>query len=171
MVSDYGVSFWQIMKTVEVNHSRVLKHFQNPLEIFGLEDFQARHRFTKEGAIALFDIIENDSLLHSRAQAIGSPAMHQMLIAQRYYATGHFQTTDGDLMGVHQNNFTHIKMHSKEKAVFMCFTSDLPAVKRSFFEIAAFPAVVGGIDCTHIPIISLGGDDAEVYRNRKGYFP
>jgi len=30
--------------------------------------------------------------------------------------------------------------------------------------------VVGSIDCTHIPIISPGGDNAELYRNRKGYF-
>ena len=69
MASDYDVSFRQIMETVEVNHSRVLKDFQNPLEIFGSKEFQARYRFTKEGAIALFDIIKNDSLLHSRAQA------------------------------------------------------------------------------------------------------
>ena len=63
MASDYDVCFRQIMETVEVNHSRVLKDFQNPKE------FQARYRFTKEGAIALFEIIKNDSLLHSRAQA------------------------------------------------------------------------------------------------------
>ena len=109
------------MKTVEMNHSRVLKNFQNH-EIFGPEEFQARYRFTKEGAIALFDIIKNDSLLHSRAQVIGLPAIHQMLIALRYYATGDFQTTDGDLMGVHQNNFTHIKMHSEEKSCIYVFS-------------------------------------------------
>ena len=32
------------------------------------------------------------------------------------------------------------------------------------------PGVVGLIDCTHIPIISPGGDNAELFRNRKGYF-
>jgi len=30
--------------------------------------------------------------------------------------------------------------------------------------------VIGAIDCTHIPIESPGGNDAEIYRNRKGYF-
>src|SRR5207247_268398 len=30
--------------------------------------------------------------------------------------------------------------------------------------------VVGGIDGTHIPIKSPGGEDAELFRNRKGYF-
>ena len=135
------VSFWQIMETVEVNRSRALKDFQNPLEIFGPEEFCARYRFTKEGVITLFDIIKNDSSLHRRAQAI--PAMHQMLIALRYYATGHFQATDGDLVGVHQTTVCRIiprisRCIAKRKAVFMSFPSDLPTVKRSFFEIAAF---------------------------------
>lgn len=31
--------------------------------------------------------------------------------------------------------------------------------------------VVGLIDFTHIPIISPGGDNAELFRNRKGFFP
>ena len=30
--------------------------------------------------------------------------------------------------------------------------------------------MVGAIDCTHIPVLSPGGDNAEVFRNRKGYF-
>ncbi|GBN43185.1 hypothetical protein AVEN_76771-1, partial [Araneus ventricosus] len=33
-----------------------------------------------------------------------------------------------------------------------------------------FPAVYGAIDCSHIPIINPGGDLAEVFRCRKGYF-
>ena len=32
------------------------------------------------------------------------------------------------------------------------------------------PGVVGIIDCTHILINSPGSDNAENYRNRKGYF-
>ena len=74
VASDYDVSFWQIMETVEVNRSRVLKDFQNPLEIFGPKEFRARYRFTKEGAIALFDIIKNNSSLHRRAHAIPANA-------------------------------------------------------------------------------------------------
>lgn len=41
---------------------------------------------------------------------------------------------------------------------------------RDFYELANFPAVLGAIDCTHIAIQSPGGDTAELYRNRKGYF-
>ncbi|CAN7977082.1 unnamed protein product, partial [Ixodes persulcatus] len=33
-----------------------------------------------------------------------------------------------------------------------------------------FPGVTGCIDCTHVRIRSPGGEDAEVYRNRKGVF-
>ncbi len=30
--------------------------------------------------------------------------------------------------------------------------------------------MIGCVDGTHVRIVSPGGDDAEVYRNRKGYF-
>uniref|UniRef100_A0A6P7GN86 Nuclease HARBI1 n=1 Tax=Diabrotica virgifera virgifera TaxID=50390 RepID=A0A6P7GN86_DIAVI len=33
-----------------------------------------------------------------------------------------------------------------------------------------FPRVIGCIDGSHIKITSPGGNDAEIYRNRKGYF-
>lgn len=39
-----------------------------------------------------------------------------------------------------------------------------------FYRIARFPRVIGAIDCTHVKICSPGGDHAEYYRNRKGYF-
>lgn len=35
---------------------------------------------------------------------------------------------------------------------------------------ATFPDVIGCVDCTHVPIITSGGQAAEQYRNRKGYF-
>ena len=41
---------------------------------------------------------------------------------------------------------------------------------QGFHEIANFPGVLGAIDCTHVAIQSPGGEDAELYRNRKGYF-
>ena len=39
-----------------------------------------------------------------------------------------------------------------------------------FYTKSGMPGVIGAIDCTHVPIQSPGGDDAEIYRNRKGYF-
>ncbi|XP_031358099.1 putative nuclease HARBI1 [Photinus pyralis] len=39
-----------------------------------------------------------------------------------------------------------------------------------FYQIAGFPGVLGAIDCTHIKIQSPGGEYAERFRNRKGYF-
>jgi len=39
-----------------------------------------------------------------------------------------------------------------------------------FYALANFPGVLGAIDCTHVAIKSPGGNDAELYRNRKGYF-
>lgn len=43
-------------------------------------------------------------------------------------------------------------------------------ISDDFFRIAGFPGVVGTIDCSHIRILSPGGNDAERFRNRKGYF-
>lgn len=46
----------------------------------------------------------------------------------------------------------------------------------NFYQIARFPRVIGAMDCTHIklsfvPLRSqVGGEQAELYRNRKGYF-
>lgn len=40
----------------------------------------------------------------------------------------------------------------------------------AFHNVARFPKVVGAMDCTHIRLRSPGGDNAEIFRNRKGYF-
>jgi len=47
---------------------------------------------------------------------------------------------------------------------------EITSVMRGFHEMADFPGVLGAVDCTHIPLQSPGGDNAELFRNRKGYF-
>ena len=44
------------------------------------------------------------------------------------------------------------------------------AVAQKFHNISKFPRVLGAIDCTHVRIQSPGGEDAEIFRNRKGFF-
>lgn len=40
----------------------------------------------------------------------------------------------------------------------------------AFYQIARFPQTIGAIDCTLVEIQSPGGDDAEIFRSRKGFF-
>nr|CAH7762462.1 unnamed protein product [Callosobruchus chinensis] len=56
------------------------------------------------------------------------------------------------------------------QATIADITIQTNAAQLSFYEKARFPRTVGAIDCTHIRIQSPGGEDAEVFRNRKGFF-
>ncbi|CAH2009244.1 unnamed protein product [Acanthoscelides obtectus] len=44
------------------------------------------------------------------------------------------------------------------------------AVVLGFYNLAQLPGIIGAVDCTHIKIQSPGGENAEVFRNRKSYF-
>lgn len=53
----------------------------------------------------------------------------------------------------------------------MPVTPDQQIVKiQEFYNIARFPKFIEALDCTHVKIISPGGNNAEIYRNRKDYF-
>lgn len=102
----------------------------------------------------------------------------QLLVALRYYATGSFQLTVGDLIGIHQTTAGRI-IH-RVSAVIASMAKrfiKMPSTvrerrisKTNFFNLKGIPHCIGAIDCTHIPIRSPGGDQAELFRNRKGYF-
>ncbi|KAH7951631.1 hypothetical protein HPB52_010939 [Rhipicephalus sanguineus] len=48
--------------------------------------------------------------------------------------------------------------------------SEAAVVMEEFYAMARFPGVSSCIDCTHVPMKNPCGEDAEVFRNRKGYF-
>lgn len=104
--------------------------------------------------------------------------MNQLLCALRYYATGSQLTTCGDVIGVHESTACRI-IHRVTHAIaslrpefIQMPTSETNQnnVVTGFFNIARFPRVIGAIDGTHIKILSPGGDNAEIYRNRKLFF-
>ncbi len=105
-------------------------------------------------------------------------AEQKLLLTLRYYATGSFQSVCSDFIGIHKSTASRIvRLVSHELALlrprFINFPEEeeeINEVRQGFYAIACFPKCIGAIDCTHVKIISPGGENAETYRNRKGFF-
>ncbi|XP_036143092.1 putative nuclease HARBI1 [Monomorium pharaonis] len=104
--------------------------------------------------------------------------MTQLLLTLRVYATGSFLISAGDFSGVSTTS-AHYIVHRVSEAIarlrplyihFPNTEEEIRKEQRQFYNIARFPRVIGCIDCTHIRVQSFGGEDAELFRNRKGYF-
>ncbi|XP_055927267.1 putative nuclease HARBI1 [Argiope bruennichi] len=48
--------------------------------------------------------------------------------------------------------------------------SERREISQRFYDISGFPCVYGAIYCTHIPVVSPGDNQAELFCNRKGFF-
>lgn len=107
------------------------------------------------------------------------PGITKLLISLRYFATGCFNETIADLFGVSRASVCNIvsevsfiiAMKMGQQYVTMPNNRiEILKAKARFYRFQGFPLVIGAVDGTHIRIHSLGGDDAEYYRNRKQYF-
>ncbi|KOB65294.1 putative nuclease HARBI1 [Operophtera brumata] len=101
----------------------------------------------------------------------------QLMVALRFYATGSHLIDVGDIHGIHNSTVSTIVKKVSHAIVglrrqFIKFPSTAEEItcQRQFYSIAQFPFVIGTIDCTHVKIQAPGGVDAELFRNRKGYF-
>nr|XP_008200958.2 PREDICTED: putative nuclease HARBI1 [Tribolium castaneum] len=160
-----------------VRRMRFIRDRENPFEILDEHAFKKRFRLNKATVMHLVDII-GDRVAPKTQRNKSLSAQTQMLIALRFYATGGFLELLGDWIHVHKSNIcrviqrvTHEIARLSPHYIKMPRTAEeLMATKRKFFRICGFPRVVGAIDCTHVGIQSPGGANAELYRNRKGYF-
>lgn len=102
----------------------------------------------------------------------------QLLLTLSFYATGSFLRVAGDFIGVHKSTASKtVKRVSEALASLrpVCIrmpetNEEISECKAGFYRIARFPLCIGSIDCSHVKIISPGGENAEIYRNRKQYF-
>lgn len=120
----------------------------------------------------------HDQLAHDSCRGQPLSPVNQLLIALRFYATGTFQLVVGDTFKVHKSTVCRI-LHRVTEAIaglrpkFVKFPETVQEkrdVMNAFYTFSTMPGVIGAVDCTHVPIQSPGGPDAEIYRNRKGYF-
>jgi len=103
--------------------------------------------------------------------------LNQLLIALRFYATGSFQIVVSDLFKVDKSTVcrclqrvTSAIAELRDKYVkFPDNSQKRKSMMQQFHCLSQLPGIVGSIDCTHVLIQSPGGDDTEIYRNRKGY--
>ena len=137
-----------------------LRDLTDPFRMLDDEEFQFRYRFSKVAVHQLFDAISADQELQCRKHAV--PPLLQLLVCLRFFATGHFQRTDGDLLGISRQTTGEIihritRCLIRKKRTFLSFPQNLASTKAQFYGVAQFPSVIGAIDCTHIPIASPGG--------------
>ncbi|KAH9371953.1 hypothetical protein HPB48_000572 [Haemaphysalis longicornis] len=146
------------------------------MEEYNDVEFLRRYRFSKRAVqqlLAKLPLRENTD-----ARGCPLPPLLQLLVALRFYGAGTFQVVTGDLVNVSQPTVSRVVARLSMMITATLYpalcklptATEVPAVMRQFYAIAGFPGVSGCIDCTHVPIRSPGGDDAEVFRNRKGYF-
>lgn len=104
--------------------------------------------------------------------------INQLLTCLRVYSTGGHLDAIADFMVMDLSTVSRILVRVSEAVAEMYNDyispprndDDTRKTQQDFFDIASFPRVIGTIDSTHIRIQSPGGDDAEIYRNRKSYF-
>ncbi|KAH8035853.1 hypothetical protein HPB51_010605 [Rhipicephalus microplus] len=154
---------------------RIVRDAVNPMEFYD-EDFLFRFRFTKASVIAIMSELQLKKNTDRRGTPL--PPLLKVLITLRFYNTGAMQTVVGDLVRVSQQYVSRcvweitqvICLRLFPKYVRLPDAADANAVMARFYAIGLFPGVTGCIDCTHVPIVSPGDENAEVFRNRKGYF-
>ncbi|XP_070522928.1 putative nuclease HARBI1 [Cardiocondyla obscurior] len=140
-------------------------------------EFKMRFRLQKETVLLLCQEIEH-LLTFPTMKNNPISSLNQVLLTLRFLATGSFYITIGDFIGVstvtaHRIMSKVIKAIAGLRPHYIKFPSTAAEIRRErerFYRIAKFPKVIGCVDCTHIRVQSFGGPDAEIYRNRKGYF-
>ncbi|KAH6933474.1 hypothetical protein HPB50_015422 [Hyalomma asiaticum] len=136
------------------------------MELYNEEDFAFRFRFTKASVIAIMSELQLKKNTDRRGTPL--PPLLKVLIKLRFYATGAMQTVYVSRCVLEITQVICLRLFPKY--VRLPDAADANDVMARFYAIGLFPGVTGCIDCTHIPILSPGGENAEVFRNRKGYF-
>ena len=149
---------------------------QRPTELLDRytdEEFRMRFRITKSTFEILLVMIKGGLSFESLRNNPISPEL-QLLITQRFFATGDFQMTNGDLFGVHQTSVCRIvhrlsPIFAKMSDMYIRFpnSEEIPIIRRHFYDNFQFPAVIGAVNGTHIKIEKPSGPASELYRNRK----
>ncbi|XP_066583783.1 putative nuclease HARBI1 [Prorops nasuta] len=156
-----------------INYERV-----NYYETLNEDQFKARFRLTKIQFSEVLSQIENEIVQTNLNKNEIAPNI-QLLVALRFYATGCFLQVVADFCGmctktaqqiVHRLSLAIAKQLFQKYVRIPRREEDLIKIMSQNFQVSGMIRVVGALDCVHVKIQSYGGEDAELWRNRKGFF-
>ncbi|XP_055839397.1 putative nuclease HARBI1 [Episyrphus balteatus] len=140
-------------------------------------DFRKYFRLKKVAFRRLHSMVVQD-LDGDRRRSRELTAEHKLLAVLRLLACGNMEQTAADYAGISQPTVANILpavcdaiLRQLDEFIWMPRTNEERLQKAtSFARLGNFPRCIGAIDCTHVRIISPGGDISEAFRNRHGYF-
>ncbi|KAJ3653970.1 hypothetical protein Zmor_013188 [Zophobas morio] len=167
----------EILEPARMRRPKIFQLRENHFEKWNAGEFLKRFRFSKTGVrLILQQIQEQIKSPTERNHAVSPEQM--LLVTLRFLATGSFLQVAGDFIGISKATASQI-IHKVTRAIASLHTVfiKMPATEddcrrnsNQFHTIARFPKCIGALDCTHVKIASPGGEEPEIYRNRKGFF-
>lgn len=153
----------------------------DPFVKYDETEFERRYRLTKAQVQQLYHYVDGQRTLEPIyvRDNFTIPGILKLLIALRFYAVGCFSEALADLFGVSKSTASNLVgevsfiICHKLKQRFIRMPSnqnELIDAKVLFHRLGNFPLTIGAVDGTHIKVQSIGGEFAELYRNRKGFF-
>ncbi|XP_066583797.1 putative nuclease HARBI1 [Prorops nasuta] len=158
--------------------TRTFRQQKNWFDILNNDDFRERFRLTKNEFIMVLRKIYGGLIYQNGTRSTNILPINQLLACLRFYATGCYMVTCADFCGFSKKSAQRIihrvspliaNMHS-EFIKFPVNNDEILGMQQGNFQKSGFIRVIGAIDCTHVKIESYGGDDSELYRNRKSIF-
>ncbi|XP_018397713.1 PREDICTED: putative nuclease HARBI1 [Cyphomyrmex costatus] len=155
---------------------RLFRPRMNYFEEYDQEEFHYRFRLKPRTVENILEEIR-DIISHPTGRNNCLTASQQLLLALNFYANGSFLRIAGDCGGVSVPTASRTVARVSQAIASLCPRyikmpegDEATEVRQAFYNIARFPRYIGSIDCTHIKIQSPGGDNAEIFRNRKQFF-
>ncbi|KAI4463155.1 hypothetical protein MML48_4g00006908 [Holotrichia oblita] len=154
----------------------IIRDMGNPLEKYNNNELLKRYRFSRETIqhILLNLVYPAEPFIDQRGLPICP--ITKLCVALRFYASGSIQRVIGDTGSMSQTTVHRIIQEVSENLArnlrqYIKFPDrhGMNNNRNLFFEIGGFPGVSGCDDGTHIEIKNPGGENAEVFRNRKGW--
>ena len=139
----------------DIRRERVFSDRNNPIDIYDDVELYERFRFRRNDILELVDDIRDDVEYPATRQG-SLPVVLKPLIALRFYATGSFQNTVGEMIGISQptasgtiHRVTNAIRQHMDRLVHLPTHHEADQQKVNLLRLAGFPNVWG---CTGVQV-------------------